>query len=345
MNVIKKNKNMIITFTLIFAVFYFLFSVVNKEKTFYANFENYYKQEMKSYTLEKLTLDDFKTIRANPTVEKELVFPGFDWQNNYELYFSSGVLRDIDMVEGKFFSKDQKDPVIVCGRLAFARLPAVNRKSHSIEVLGSTYKIQGVMQESPFDETILFNGYSEEFVSKFGSKVYAMNVQAKSKQALSSFQQELEATLGERLIQSIDSQAPQKEDFEINAEQFKIFYLQLIVFAGISVLVQMVQRLEIWKKEIAVRKMVGGYGFHLVFGTYKKYLQITGIALVASGIICGVVTMLAKEWLLFTPEVIGQSILQILLIYMVLNILSFLICVLFVRKYSVQEILQEAGNE
>lgn len=345
------NKLLFLIFFSTFLITLFLVNNVNEWGHFYEENLEYYQKKIKLDFLQGVPSDKenlitgIETIASNATII-EFDLPNYNAETGTKVILPQRTLSDPTMAEGKYFDSKDKRATAVIGKDVFETLKPAEKKERRLNALGQSYQVIGILGNSPYNNSVLLNGNYALKQKTIGSLINNFSIHSPT---LSQSTFELSAL---RVFFGYPADDPNNttfveqfdaENFYTMSEDFKIFSIELLIVAVVSIAIQYYQKFDYWKKEIGIRKMIGGTTLRIVIHTFSKYFKVLSAAFVlAAGIFLAAIRFLPLEtnYGLLTAL---QSCGDVVGIYLALLVILLLSTIFYVKRLSVISIL--AGED
>jgi hypothetical protein len=330
--------------TTVFLLLLLMSTMIQSQMSFFSTYKSYYEKSIARVDVNGLQFDPQQFISTIDEALDEssyvvLHFPMYNAQTSMKMIYPAGSIEQLNYFE----KAGMLENCFVIGRNSYPSI-AKDLDSRQLSIYDELFENIGVLPQSPFDQDILL--YSSSILSntRFQSNITAIAIASGNYE---SAQQQLKEVMfaidDSSYMGSVYEEMgglSQENIAEIFSEYRQLF-LQLVVIILLSIGVHYYQRFDLWKTELAVRKMIGAHSFQLVMDTFKKFFfLLSGSFVTALLMYFGIIRLL--PW--FLPLSLGHrliAIVHVFALYMSLLCVFFLLSVLYVRKHSVADIFLE----
>lgn len=341
---ISKQTVLMTTFFLVFTTYLFLFSIVSDERAFYTSYEEYYSSEKVFNPKVGLNEEVWQTLSNDKANLKEANFSGFNWALAYSFLLPGKYRDSLTLSSGHFFKPSEREDSVVIGKDVFKLLSKEERSRGKVKLDNEWVPIVGVLAKSPFDANVFLNPASPHFLKKYLSGVTSLSMtrykQDKKWQQIVDKVKIPESDSGFRSpIYSLT-----RDEFEQGSHRFDLFYLELLLVSSLSVMMQFYQRLDAWRLELAIRKLVGASEARLVWDTFQKYLKTMTLSFILSLVVVLSGTKFMEKSLPFTFQsaLLGST--QVTGVFIVMVLFFFSLSVVSVKIMTVSQLLREVRD-
>lgn len=334
-----------------FLIFLFLCTLVNTQLNFFTNYQELYQKEQATAWINGLEVEgeSFRKALFEAIPEEESVtfgLPDYSDAISTQIVFPERFERDLETINGKFFSPDDSSVSVVIGKDVLSSLSQSERTNEEITIYGQVFEIKGILAESPFNNTILINGKTAVKVPRIMANIVEISSTADTFELAAQQIEQFVALLPNKptYMRSIDEVYNDLGDVSFYSvfQQYQTIFIELFIVVILSIGIQYYQRFDSWKLEFGIRKMVGANTLQLVRDTFIKFFVLTSSAYFSSLLVCGIGVFFFRELLPYSLNSILVAAGQVFIIYGVLLLLLFLFSLYYVRKVSVTDILVEA---
>lgn len=346
------NKLLFFIFFGTFLITLCLFNNVNEQGRFYEENRDYYQMKIKSdfltgipYEKSNLLTGIEKLTSSSSIIEFDL--PNYNVKSNTKIILPKRSLKNPLMAEGKYFDTEDTRAVAVIGKDVFETLSRSERKTRRLNILGENYRVIGILKNSPYNESVLINGNHALSRKEVSSLVRNMSILSPFLNQSNHELITIKMFFGYPPPDPNNSRRyevqPDAENFTKMSGDFKIFAIELFIVAVLSIAIQYYQKFDYWKKEIGIRKMIGGTTLGIITTTFSKYLSLLSVAFIAAVLIFLVSIQYFSLSTDYGLSVALKSCLDVGGLYLGLLIILLLSTTFYVKRMSIISIL--AGED
>lgn len=348
---VKQNGFVWTILLITFLIFIFICTLVNTQMNFFANYQNFYQKEQATAWMNGVEVEgeSFRKALFEAIPEEESVtfgLPDYSDAISTQIVFPGRFERDLETINGKFFSPDDSSFSIVLGKDVLNNLNQDEQARDEITIYDQTFKIKGILSESPFNNTILINGNAAIEVPRIMANIVEISSTAATFELAAQQIEQFVDLLPNKpsYMSSIDEAYTDLGDISFYSvfQQYQTIFVELFIVVILSIGIHYYQRFDSWKLEFGIRKMVGANTLQLVRDTFIKFFLLTSSAYLSSLLVCGIGVLFFRELLPYSLNSILVAIGQVFIVYGLLLLLLFLFSLYYVRKVSVTDILVEA---